>query len=339
MRNYRLGKFLAIPTTSNTNIQVKINNRISTRLRPQEMYTQITEKLGDEYWVQRLSWDKETANLVAWDEIEIASAGLEKIKWITILKISTGHVPVGHKMKQRNQRKDDKCPCCGKKETVNHMFRCKSAIAKYNWEKLTNNIKETMVKLHTKPTIRDNITNYIDNWRNYDKGDEDNIHEKLNLRKIREHQARKTQDKIEGRQLLCGKIGKDWGKIQGEYYKIIGKKQTQRQWEVRMIKSLWKETNEFWKARCKFTHSSKSLWAPKWRKYNNEMIIEEWEKGPMNVKGEAARWWKISLQTLLNNSEEDKNLWLQSARAAKKKHKRNNKTRQQMMTKWIRKRQ
>ena len=66
------------------------------------------------------------------------------------------------------------------------------------------------------------------------------------------------------------------------------------------------------------------------------MIIEEWEKGPKNVKGEAARWWRISLQTLLNNSEEDKNLWLQSARAAKKKHKRNNKTRQQIMKKWIR---
>ena len=68
------------------------------------------------------------------------------------------------------------------------------------------------------------------------------------------------------------------------------------------------------------------------------MITEEWEKGPENVKGEAARWWKISLQTLINNSEEDKNLWLQSSRAAKKKHKRNHKTRQQMMTKWIRKR-
>ena len=147
--------------------------------------------------------------------------------------------------------------------------------------------------------------------------EEDNINESLNRRKIQEHKARKIQDKIGGRQLLCGKIGENWGKIQGEYYKIIGKKQTQRQWEVRMIKSFWKERNEFWEARCKFTHSSKSLWAPKWRKYNNEMIIEEWEKGPKNVKGEAARWWKISLQTLLNNSEEDKNLWLQSARAAK----------------------
>ena len=106
------------------------------------MYTQITEKLADEYWIQRLSWDKDTAQSVAWDEIEIASAGLDKIRWITILKISTGHVPVGHKMKQRNQRKNDQCPCCGKKETVNHMFRCKSAIAGYNWEKLTQIILE-----------------------------------------------------------------------------------------------------------------------------------------------------------------------------------------------------
>ena len=48
------------------------------------------------------------------------------------------------------------------------------------------------------------------------------------------------------------------------------------------------------------------------------MVTEEWEKGPENVKGEAARWWKISLQTSINNSDEDKNLWLQSARAAKK---------------------
>ena len=79
-----------------------------------------------------------------------------------------------------------------------------------------------MVKLHTKPTIRDNIMNYLDNWRNYEKGDEDNINETFNLRKIQEHQARKIQDQIGGRQLLYGKIGKNWGKIQGEYYKIIG---------------------------------------------------------------------------------------------------------------------
>ena len=105
MRNYSFGKFKEIPTTTNTNIQIKINNRISTRLRPQEMYTQITEKLGDKYWTQRLSWDKEISNLVAWNEIEIANAGLEKLKWTNILKILTGHIPVGHKMKQRNQRK------------------------------------------------------------------------------------------------------------------------------------------------------------------------------------------------------------------------------------------
>ena len=53
MRNYSFGKFKDIPTTTDTNIQVKINNRISTRLRPQEMYTQIAEKLGDKYCTNR----------------------------------------------------------------------------------------------------------------------------------------------------------------------------------------------------------------------------------------------------------------------------------------------
>ena len=44
--------------------------------------------------------------------------------------------------------------------------------------------------------------------------------------------------------------------------------------------------------------------------------MEEWEKGPEKVKGEAARWWKISLQTSIHNSDEDKNLWLQSNQLA-----------------------
>lgn len=96
------------------------------------------------------------------------------------------------------------------------------------------------------------------------------------------------QDNIGGQKLLCKKIVKHWGVLQGEYYKIIGKIQTQSQWKVHIIKILWKATNKFWKAQCKFTHSSKSLWAPKWRKFNNKMIKEEWKKGTGKVKGESA---------------------------------------------------
>ena len=66
------------------------------------------------------------------------------------------------------------------------------------------------------------------------------------------------------------------------------------------------------------------------------MITKEWDKGLESVQGEAPRWWKISLETLLNNSDKDKNLWLQSARMAKKLNKRNIKTRQQLLIKWLR---
>ena len=42
---------------------------------------------------------------------------------MNMLKTSTGYIPVAHKLKQRNQRQDYKCPYCGKIETVNHIFR------------------------------------------------------------------------------------------------------------------------------------------------------------------------------------------------------------------------
>ena len=46
---YAKKTYKVIPTTTSAKIQIKIKNRISTRLRSQEMYTQITEDLGDEY--------------------------------------------------------------------------------------------------------------------------------------------------------------------------------------------------------------------------------------------------------------------------------------------------
>ena len=61
------------------------------------------------------------------------------------------------------------------------------------------------------------------------------------------------------------------------------------------------------------------------------MVTKERKKGPEGSTGEQARWWKITLETLIDTMEDDKNAWLQSSLGAKKKLNKNNKNRQQMI--------
>lgn len=80
-----------------------------------------------------------------------------------------------------------------------------------------------------------------------------------------EIKALESQDKIGWRQLLCGKISNQWGKIQENHYKCMGKQKTRRQWSTAVIKIILRQTNEFWMERCTFAHLESCLWATKKR--------------------------------------------------------------------------
>ena len=215
VQNIKIEIFEKIPNKSTMDIQIKMNKQLCKRLRPQEIYTQITEKIGNKYWNKRLNWTKEISSTVWWEEIQIASSGLEKTKWMNMLKIFTGHIPVAHKLKQRNQQQINKCSCCGKSETVNHMFRSKSPIATTSWTNLIKKLEKYMIILNTKPTIKIYMLQYMKRWREYDNKEDITPEITPIIWKIKEHEAQNEQNKIGGRQLLCRKMAKSWGILQG----------------------------------------------------------------------------------------------------------------------------
>ena len=154
-----------MPKGTTGEITVRVQDRIFTRLRRNEMYERVMKDVGCKYWSTRIGWEEGTENQVGWEELEIAGMGAGEATWITNIKIASGHIPVAHKLKQRGYRNNNMCPYCGEKETVDHMFQCSSALLKENWEESILNIKKVLVKLSSKIQIINEITENLERWR------------------------------------------------------------------------------------------------------------------------------------------------------------------------------
>ena len=48
------------------------------------------------------------------------------------------------------------------------------------------------------------------------------------------------------------------------------------------------------------------------------MVPKEWNWGPEDLTRESEQWWKITLEMLINTTEDNKTLWLQYAIGVKK---------------------
>ena len=69
-----------------------------------------------------------------------------------------------------------------------------------------------------------------------------------------------------------------------------------------------------------------------------EKINKEYKRGPDGLMGEASRWWKMDLEQILNGTSINQNLWLQSAKAVRRKFKKDgdNQKESSLLQKWLR---
>ena len=99
-----------------------------------------------------------------------------------------------------------------------------------------------------------------------------------------------------------------------------------------------KQTNRFWLKQSNFAHSKLSLWAPAWKMECKKKINEEYQQGPDGLMGDASRWWKMDLEQILKGTSINQNLWLQSAKAARRKFKKDGDKQKEssLLRKWLR---
>ena len=110
-----------------------------------------------------------------------------------------------------------------------------------------------------------------------------------------------------------------------------------KQQTTKLIKIVWQQTHRYWKQRCKFAHSTELIWDKTWKIKCLQIINEECDRGPKELKGENARWLKTSRIFLTEMKTDQQTFWIQSVQAARRTGETKKVKKQQSITNWTRK--
>ena len=215
-------------------------------------------------------------------------------------------------------KKDDLCPFCNQKETVDHLFQCTDSRPKSFRKKQINLFITHLKSCYTDPSITLQIHKHLLSFCNQleiiPDGDSPTW------------KALTEQISIGWRQFLCGKISKQWITRQEEYMKKTHSKKSSFLWSVELINRLWKVAWSIWTFRCDFAYSAASQWEIMFKRNLHKKIIYEYEKGPQGAQGIDRRWWKSDMQYILTKNFHYQQTWLLSVEAVRTKLARKNTT-------------
>ena len=126
----------------------------------------MAEETALQYWTRRLQWAPNTATRVWWPGIERALKSQKQSLKIGITKLSTGHIPVAHKMKQWGLAESNQCPFCQETETVDHLFQYPSKLATRHQEVELNTLQKFLRQKNTYPNLKDMLCKSVSAWCN-----------------------------------------------------------------------------------------------------------------------------------------------------------------------------
>lgn len=77
----------------------------------------------------------------------------------------TGWCGIGIEMKQWKFRSTHKCPRCGKRKDVRHIWRCKGRGTLVTWEESLNTLQQSMGRLQTSPQLTRIVLSRLMSWK------------------------------------------------------------------------------------------------------------------------------------------------------------------------------
>ena len=151
------------------------------------------------------------------------------------------------------------CPLCkDKDEDWNHVFQCKSVIAKTAREEHLDDLKKVLQCRKTHPVVLKRIMALLYQWTNQYKitvPSGDGNFELIN-------KAFADQCNLGVSNMMAGVLTHKFGNIQQSYYSQVeekGVRFTKREWNVNVIRALLQYSEAIWKARCTYVHEESQL--------------------------------------------------------------------------------
>jgi len=267
-----------------------------------------------EYWIcKRKRMTEQGYFQVDWEANKAAMQAVPVSRRHWVSKFESGMCGSGKMMKIWKQRLVDNCPRCNAEcETPTHILQCQSSSAKITWDKSMVKLTEWMKTNKTCPDIIRLILHGITKWR---MGEEITPLRDLEFDDVTRIFG--AQQQIGWRSFMGGCISFEWAKVQGDYYKWIGRKKTGKRWAVALIQKLWDVSWDQWECRNGALHNTPMAADLSGALSLDRAISAECLLGPRGLPLRVQMVFPSDISTLLTSPLIERKCWLVLVRAAR----------------------
>jgi hypothetical protein len=201
-----------------------------------------------QYLCKKNGWDKATFDSIAWEQHRRAINRHTK-KRVTMVKYLNGISPVGKVVSRYDRKYSAKCPSCEESmETQDHVHQCLNPKREQWREQFKEAINQVMEKYDSPAPMR---KLWLDGLEKAISDDDDTLVEcESNLQLIKD-----TQQQIGWKQLLKGRMSKEWIRYQKE---AMGASATKRKnaatWATDMVSTIFEQWLKLWRMRNEERH-------------------------------------------------------------------------------------
>jgi len=199
-----------------------------------------------QYLQYKLAWSDEAVTMIARKSLSLALLRINRD--VVIIKICNDLLPTAETLYKRNYQNRNTCIMCSKRETRDHLLRCKEP-SRIKWRRqFITVLHNRLVYLETDFSPEETLYTVVEEWLET---------ESVNISKYptRFHQAIQSQSLIGWRHLLSGKISQEWLKLQETSTKVtIGRKRLSYVWGASLAEVLLKQFIKLWELRNEEVH-------------------------------------------------------------------------------------
>ena len=116
---------------------------------------------------------------------------------------------------------------------------------------------------------------------------------------------------------MGGCISFEWAKVQGDYYKWIGRKKTGKRWAVALIQKLWDVSWDQWECRNGALHNTPMAADLSGALSLDRAISAEYALGPRGLPSIVRKEFPSDITTFLTSPPIERKCWLVLVRAAR----------------------
>lgn len=132
------------------------------------LYSDITKADLISYWGHRCLMTEEVIPDVDWDSFGAAFQSCTFARQRRVMKLNSGHAPVGKMMQLWKKQDHTRCPLCdAPSEDVHYMLICCFAQATESWETALAFFENQLHDLQTDPKITEALITGLHSWRQF----------------------------------------------------------------------------------------------------------------------------------------------------------------------------